>query len=69
MNPRILFFVPPRTEQQEEMKRLLTSVHINGASINYAVFEMVDSETITWLMQNGFIIKAFPHTTIIAVLW
>lgn len=69
MNPRILFLVPPRTEQQEEMKRLLTSAHINGASINYTIFEMVDSETIAWLMQNGFIIKAFPHTTTIAVLW
>ena len=69
MNPRILFLVPPRTERQEEMKRLLTSIHIDGAPINYATFEMVDSEIMAWLMQNGFTIKAFLHTTTIAVLW
>lgn len=69
MNPRILFLVPPRTERQEEMKRLLTSIHIDGAPINYATFEMVDSETMAWLMQHGFTIKAFLHTTTIAVLW
>lgn len=27
------------------------------------------TETMAWLMQNGFTIKAFLHTTIIAVLW
>lgn len=69
MNPRILFLVPSRTELQEEMKRLLTSVHNNETSVNFATFERVDSETIAWLMQNGFLIRTFPFSTSVVVLW